>query len=269
MTYRLLVLDLDGTVMTRDLTISDAVVGAIRRAQERGVIVTIATGRVYNSTMQFLPAIGIDSPVITFQGASIRNPSNGEIIHEANLDRTQAARAIDHLHAGGMFTIAFHGNETYVERWTDELDLYLSFHPGGEADVRIVPDLREFVMDNDPIKLLFATLPENLDQVVASLTSRMAGAASVLRSHEFFGEVTAPGIHKGSAIERLAMHLGIPREQVMAIGDEENDLPMIEWAGLGVAMASAPESVTSRADAVVPSIDEDGVAAAIELFLLS
>src|SRR5690606_10559077 len=115
---------------------------------------------------------------------------------------------------------------------------------------------------------LFATNPDDLDSIVAQLGDEFAGLASVLRSHEFFGEVTAAGVHKGTAIARLAEHLGVPREQVIALGDEENDLAMIEWAGLGLAMATAPESVTSRADAVVPSIHEDGVAWAIERYLL-
>lgn len=268
MTYRLLVMDLDGTVMTHQLTISPAVVDAIAAARSRGVITTIATGRVFNSATQFLPTIGVTGPVITFQGASIREPEDGTIIHEAGLSEQQAVRALDHLTNRGIFTIAFHGNETYVDRWSDELDLYLSFHPGGEEDVRIVPDLQEFVRQTAPIKLLFATDPAALDVAVADLADALNTGASVLRSHQFFGEVTAPGVHKGTAIQRLAAHLEIPREQVMAIGDEANDLPMIEWAGLGVAMASAPETVRSIADDVVPSIQDDGVAYAIRKYLL-
>lgn len=269
MTFRLLVLDLDGTVMTREMTISERVVDAIDRARQQGIIVTIATGRVYNSAVQYLPQLGIREPIITFQGALVSDPATGEVIHVAGLHGETAAAVIRRLKQLGVYTIAFHGEHAMVERTAPELDLYLSFHPGGEADVRLVPDLAEFVTQENPIKLLFATNPDDLDSIVAQLGDEFAGLASVLRSHEFFGEVTAAGVHKGTAIARLAEHLGVPREQVIALGDEENDLAMIEWAGLGLAMATAPESVTSRADAVVPSIHEDGVAWAIERYLLN
>lgn len=268
MTYRLLVLDLDGTVMTSELTISPAVIAAIAEAQERGTTVAVATGRVYTSARQILQRLGISTPVIAFQGAVVRDPVSGQVIYSASIPANQAVDVTTRLREMGIYTLGFHGDNTIVDDWTPELDLYLSFHPGGEKEIVRVPDLIEFLRRNDPIKLQFVAAPDELDQLIADLSDEFEQGVSVMRSHHNFGEVTAPSVHKGTALERLANHLGIPQREVMAIGDRENDLQMIEWAGLGLAMANAPQAVIEAADAVVPSILDDGVAWAIEHYLL-
>lgn len=267
MQKRLLVLDLDGTVMTGDLRISPVVIKAIREATDTGIITTIATGRVYSSAIQFLPVLGINQPIATFQGAVVTDPVTNEVIHEAHLSGETAAEAIKALGEREIPAIAFHGPYTWVEHFGPELDLYLSYHPG-ENGVRQVPELARFVRETPPIKLLFAADPAELDAIVANLQSRLGNRASVFRTHYHFGEITPFGIHKGSAIVQLARHFNVPREAVVAIGDNANDLPMIEWAGLGLAMGNAPAHVQERADAVVPSIEEDGVAWAIRNYLL-
>lgn len=264
---RLLVLDLDGTVMTGDLRISPAVVDAISQATDQGIIVTIATGRVYSSAVRFLPALGINQPIATFQGAVVTDPVSGEVIHQAHLPGEAAAEAVSALDELGIPALAFHGPYTWVDRPSPELDLYLSYHPG-EDGVRQTPDLVRFVRENPPVKLLFSAIPDELDSIIARLAERLGDQASVFRTHHHFGEITPHGIHKGSAIIQLAQHFDIPRESVVVIGDEANDLPMIEWAGLGLAMANAPQEVRERADAVVPSIEDDGVAWAIRHYLL-
>lgn len=264
---RLLVLDLDGTVMTGDLKISPAVPDAISQAIHHGVIVTIATGRVYSSAVRFLPALGINQPIASFQGAVVTDPVSGEIIHQAHLPGNVAAEAIAALDDLNVPALAFHGPYTWVDRPSPELDLYLSYHPG-EDGVRQTPDLVGLVKKNPPVKLLFSAMPGDLDGIIARLHQQLGDRASVFRSHQHFGEITPLGVHKGSAIVQLAKHFNVPRNAVVAIGDEANDLPMIEWAGLGLAMGNAPEHVRERADAVVPSIDEDGVAWAIRHYLL-
>lgn len=267
MRKRLLVLDLDGTVVTGDLRISPVVVDAIRRASKQGVITTIATGRVYSSAVQFLPTLGITQPIATFQGAVVTDPATGKVIHQAHLPGTAAAEAVTLLDDLGIPALAFHDAYTWVDRPSPELDLYLSYHPG-EDGIRQTSNLVRFVQENPPIKLLFSAEPGELDRVIARLSRQLGNLASVFRTHHHFGEVTPYGIHKGSAIVQLARHFEIPQAAVVAIGDEANDLPMIEWAGLGLAMGNAPAAVKERADAVIPSIDDDGVAWAIQRYLL-
>jgi hydroxymethylpyrimidine pyrophosphatase-like HAD family hydrolase len=107
-----------------------------------------------------------------------------------------------------------------------------------------------------------------VEREIAGLTARFANRLSVVRSHAIFGELTALGVSKGAALAALAERLHVPREQVIAIGDHENELPMIEWAGLGLAMGNAVAPVREAADAVIPPVTESGVAWAIERYIL-
>lgn len=268
MTYRLLALDLDGTLMGPDLVISDEVRSTIAQARELGIIVTVATGRVFNAALPFIEHVGITDPIICHQGALIRHPVTREIYTHTVVPASLAVEAIEMLQRAGIFVIA------YVDEWTcvagrgPELELYLQFHPGGEADVRIVSDLVDHVRDDPPTKLLFIADPPVLELELAALAAHFTGRLSIVRSYPHFGEITAPGITKGAALASLAERLDIDRSAVIAIGDEENDMSMLAWAGLGLAMGNAPRTVQDIADAVIPAVTEHGVARAIETYLL-
>ena len=101
------------------------------------------------------------------------------------------------------------------------------------------------------------------------MSAHFGEALAVVRSDTTVGELIAPGLSKGIALATVAKRLGVERDQVIAIGDEENDVPMLQWAGLGLAMGNAPDSVKRMAHAVIPSVDEDGVAWAIDRYILS
>lgn len=269
MPYRLLTLDLDGTLMGPDLVISDEVKRAIARAKAEGIVVTVATGRVFNATLPFIEDLGINDPIICYQGALVRHPVSREIYDHTSIPGALAAEVIERLQQSGIFVIAFIDEKTCVTERRPELDFYLSFHPGGEADVVIEPKLIERVRYTPPTKLQFVADPPVVEQELAALAAQFADTLSIVRSHSHFGEVTAPGITKGAALATLAARLGIASEDVIAIGDQENDLPMIIWAGLGLAMGNAPAGVRKLADAVIPPVTESGVAWAIEKYLLN
>lgn len=267
MPYRLLALDLDGTVFERDLVIPAAVVRAIDAAHARGVHVTIATGRMFGATLPIAEQLHIIDPLICYQGALIRHPLTGEIYDYVGMPGPPAAEAIELLLAAGIFVIAYIDERLCVAERRPELDLYLRWHPEG-AEVVVAPDLAAMVGASPPTKLLFIAEPPIVDREIARLAVRFAGRLSVVRSHMLFGELTAQGINKGTALAALAAHLAIPREQVIAIGDQENDLPMITWAGLGLAVGNAIPEVRRVADAVIPSVGEAGVAWAIDHYVL-
>lgn len=269
MAYRLLALDLDGTLMGPDLVISDDVKRAIARAKAEGIVVTVATGRVFNATLPFTEDLGIDDPIICYQGALVRHPVSQEIYGHTSVPGALAVEVIERLQNSGIFVIAFIDEKTCVAERRPELDFYLSFHPGGEADVIIEPDLIERVTHTPPTKLLFVADPLVVEQELTALSAHFTDTLSIVRSHDHFGEVTAPGITKGPALAALAVRLGIAREDVIAIGDQENDVSMLVWAGLGLAMGNAPAEVRALADAVIPPVTESGVAWAIENYLLN
>ena len=267
--YQLLALDLDGTVIGKDLRVTDPVRAAVASAQASDVYITLATGRIFRSALTFAKQLGLRDPLICYQGALIRHPLTHDVLYHAPMPGSLAAEAIALLHSAGTCVIAciderlgivqdgiqFAG---FVQRW-------------GSPDRRhvfVASNLAEIARVTPPTKLMFFGEPSLVERELAHLTARFGTGLSVVRSDATLGELTAPGLSKGLALAILARHLGVAREHVMAIGDQDNDVPMLQWAGLGLAMGNAPRSVQGVADAVIPSVEEDGVAWAIRKYIL-
>ncbi len=139
--------------------------------------------------------------------------------------------------------------------------------PYAREHLHQVPDLANGLA-GDPQKLVFINDADVSEQLLVDLTARFGGQLQVVQSFPLYVELTHREASKGKAVEWLASHWGVPRQEVMAIGDQGNDCSMIEWAGLGVAMGNAVASVKAIADWVAPSAQEDGAAVAIERFAL-
>ncbi len=267
MAYKLLALDLDGTVMDHDLVITPKVSTAIAAVRAQGIRVTLATGRMYASTVPYARTLAITEPLICYQGAMVRHPISGEIYHHVAMPPAAAAEAVQLLLDARVLTIAYINEQLWVPWDGPDLEEYLRWHPEG-VDVIVEPNLAAAAAATPPTKLLFVAQPEIVERELLRLAPRFSGVLSALRSHVSFGELTAPGISKGAALERLAQQMGIAREEVVAIGDQENDVSMIKWAGLGLAMANGIPEAHAAAAAVVPPVSEGGVAWAIEKYLL-
>lgn len=268
MPYRLLALDLDGTLLDRRMEITPAVKAAVAAAQAQGVIVTIATGRTFRATMPYVETLGLHGPVICYQGGAVFDSTTGAMTQPVTLPGPLAAEGAQLLLDLGMFCLVYANEKLYIADDTrPELDFYLTFHPEG-VDCIVAPNLVEVTTTLQPLKVQTIATTEAIEQVVPQLTAAFAGRMDVLRAHDHFLELTPLGISKGKSLETLARALGIPREQVVAIGDHFNDVEMIQWAGLGLAMANGAPEVQASADAVVPSVGEDGVAWAIRHYVL-
>lgn len=265
--YGLVALDLDGTVMGHDLAIPDAVRAAIAAAQAAGVHVTLATGRMFGATIPFARRLGIRAPLICYQGALIRDPLSDEVLLATNMPGDEAAEAVRLLLERDIFVLAYIDERLHIAERRAELNHYLSLHPEG-AEIVVSADLPAQVRAAAPTKLLFIAEPPVVTDELARLGAHFGERLIVTRSHAYYGELTAPGIGKGLALARLAEHLGVPREATLAIGDQENDLSMIAWAGLGLAIGNAAPVVREAADAVVPPVHEAGVAWAIRRYVL-
>ncbi|HWQ11308.1 MAG TPA: Cof-type HAD-IIB family hydrolase [Roseiflexaceae bacterium] len=268
MKYRLLALDLDGTVMGKDLAIAPEVRAAVAAAQERGVHVTIATGRMFFAALPYAQELGIATPIICYQGGMVRHPLSGEMLHHIAMPAKAAAEALRELAASGIFAIAYIDERLYIAEQRPELDTYLGYHPEG-VEVVVAPDIAELVLETPPTKILFLAEPPVVERELARMAALFGERLSAVRSHALFGELTAPGISKGTALAMLAADLGVRREETVAIGDQENDIPMIAWAGLGLAMGNAIPAAKAAARAVIPPVEEAGVAWAIQHYLLT
>ncbi|HTS14534.1 MAG TPA: Cof-type HAD-IIB family hydrolase [Candidatus Sulfotelmatobacter sp.] len=266
---RLLASDLDGTLVGDDLIIQPRVADAVAAAMACGVIVVIATGRMYRSSVRFARALDLRAPLICYQGAYVREPPlDGEAppapIRHVTLAPDVAREAIRWSRE--------HGLDPHVN-----LDDRLVMERGDEGgadyerlsgiDAEFVPDLVASVVR--PVTKVLAVGPPGVPEAAfAPGRAAFAGRAEVTVSHPEYLEFTAPGVTKGQALRWLARRLRIPMAATMALGDQFNDLEMLAAAGHGVAMAGAPPEVRAAARHVTSSVAEGGAATAIEALIL-
>jgi Cof subfamily protein (haloacid dehalogenase superfamily) len=265
--YRLLAVDLDGTLIGPDLVVRPAVRDAIAGLLARGVVVVLATGRMFVSSRPFADLLGITAPIICYQGALIR-----ELVGEQRIIRhrpvpLRLAREIARFARERDLTMQVYlDDRAYVARVTEGSAYYAALN---SIHVFPVGDLVAFLRRR-PTKIVFVSGPEGARPLALEVASRWGGVAQVVQSNVRFVEVTAPKVSKGSALRALARRLGVQCEEIVAIGDQDNDRSLLEAAGFRVAMGNAIPALKAVADLVAPSVEEDGVAWAIrEVFGVS
>lgn len=268
---RLLVLDIDGTIAGESNEISQPVKEAVRKAKAKGIEVAIATGRMYRSALRFHQAIGATLPLLAYQGAWIQDPATDKLHRHFPVARNTAGELLDYLETEELrshLAVHFYINDRlYVRERNQQTENYAQ---RSTIQPEFVGDLRK-LLQHEPTKILaLSQNPALVDQLLWDLRHKYTPEELYLtKSIPTFLEATNPAVNKGAAVHFLAAELlGISRENVMAIGDNFNDLEMLEYAGLGVAMGDAPTEIQSVAQWVAPSVAEDGVAAAIEKFIL-
>ena len=268
---KLLILDIDGTISGTSNQVSSRVKHAITAAQAQGVRVGIATGRMYKSALRFHHEIGADLPLIAYQGAWIQDPATGITHRHLPVPIEIAQELIDYFeqpHLIDKLSIHVYRDDClYVRKISSDTEAYV-----GRSGVEVIaaPDLRA-VLTERPTKILAMSEDIALIQHLLTDLNRRYSPAElhITTSVPIFLETTQSGVNKGSAIDYLVKLLGITAENVLAIGDNYNDVEMLAYAGIGVAMGNAPEDVRSLGDWVAPHVDEDGVAVAIEKFILN
>ncbi|MDI6908094.1 MAG: Cof-type HAD-IIB family hydrolase [Thermoanaerobacterales bacterium] len=264
--YRLLAVDLDDTLLDSAFRVSPRNREALRGARERGVIVTLATGRMYASAARIARELGIDVPLITYQGALVRKASGGPALLHRTVPLDAARALVGALRAGGLHVNVYLRDRLYMAELTPVGARYAAIsgveaHPVGDL-------LALLEGGEEPTKVLAIAEEEVLDGVMAEMLPVYGSAVHITKSKPHFLEFSHPRATKGAALAWLAERYGVPREAVVAVGDSYNDLDMVEFAGLGVIMGNARAEVKERADFVAPPNDRDGVAEVIERFIL-
>jgi hypothetical protein len=264
MPIKLLALDLDGTLVDSSQTISPRIQTAVKAASERGVRVAIATGREYIATEKFAHMLGLAGPVICCQGAFIYDPAAGQLIHSEGLSLPLTHRVIDLARSQRLALNFYLDGKVYTE-YATPLSRAVFTRTG--ATLVEVDDLKQ-AMTTLPCKGLIVHAPEEIEQMVLQLRAAFGETIRVVRSSERLIETTLPTVSKGKALAILAGYYGIAQSEVMAIGDHDNDIEMLTWAGLGVVMGNGSSGAKAVADVMAPPIAEDGAAWAIERFIL-
>jgi Cof subfamily protein (haloacid dehalogenase superfamily) len=264
-------LDIDGTLVGDDLVIGPDTRAAIRAARERGVIVTLITGRMVSSALRFARELDLIAPIVGYQGALIREMPElastrpGRLLIHTPLKASVAREVVVWAREQGLDPHVNH-LERFIIRADDPLaDEYTTFMghtPDREDD--LVASIRHPVT-----KVMCHGEPPLPTEVAPLARARFAGRADVTVSHPHFIEFVAPGVSKGRAVRWLARRLGVELGGVLAIGDQWNDIEMLAEVGHGTAMPTAPIEVQAVARYIAPPLAEEGVARMIETLVLA
>ncbi len=260
---RLITIDLDHTLLDHERHISDRNRRALHAAAEQGVTVAIATGRSHESAEVYARELGIDAPIISYNGAMIRRPGEAEPMRHLRLDADLAVEIVETLVHDMIDFLYFLDDRVYAAKFDRWARRYLA-RTGDRAIV--AGDLRRMAGAR-PTKLLLLGTPEQTRERYARFTEEYGDRVYCTISLPEYMEILDPGATKATALRWLADHLGVPIEQTMALGDSLNDLEMVEAAGMGVFMPCADEELRERAD-FVPADQDGGVGESVERFVL-
>jgi Cof subfamily protein (haloacid dehalogenase superfamily) len=251
----LLALDLDGTIVGLDLSVDPRDEAALRAARERGLLVAACTGRPYSGAVQWVRRFGLTEPLICYQGAQVRAPDGSMLLdhgipHDLAMEVIRFARE-RHLHVN-----AYRDYRLLFEHDTAEGREY-AHHSG--LDPEIVPDLDRAMGPTTP-KLVIVAPEKTISRLLPEARERWQGRLFVATSLPDYLEMTIPHADKGTAFRFLAERLGIPQSETVAAGDGRNDVPMLAWAALAVAVEGSPPEVLAAADRVVGKPGTGGLA---------
>jgi len=261
---RLVAVDLDDTLLNSKLEISPRVKKAVSRAVERNVPVVLATGRMFPAAVPYARELALETPLITYQGALVKEHRTGRELYHRPVPLELAVDVIERLSPTGFHLQVYVDDTLCMPRLTPEGERYARI---SGVKPRIVGDLLHFLRV-PPTKIVMIATEKEIDLLLPGLLSQYDGVLHVSKSKPYFLEFSEPRATKGEALKHLSAELGISREEVMAIGDGYNDVPMLGFAGVAVAVGNARPEIKAHAAHITPGNDEDGVAVAIETLVL-
>ena len=266
MQIKMVAIDLDDTLLTGDLKISPLCIQMIRQAQELGVMVTLATGRMYRSALPYARQIGTDIPLITYQGALVKSSNSETVSYFKPVPEQEAHEVMQYFKQQQVHFHTYIDDQLWLEKLTDEGQAYVDL---AGVEPQIVGDLARAIEGRQPMKILAVSHNERLIlEMEEELKTRFAGKLNIMRSKPYYLEAMHNQANKADALQILASNLGFKREEVMAVGDSYNDLDMLTWAGIGVAMGNSQDVVKQAADYVTLSNEEEGVAEALRKWVI-
>ncbi|MGI6327918.1 MAG: Cof-type HAD-IIB family hydrolase [Dethiobacteria bacterium] len=267
MKYKLLALDLDETLLNQEHRISSRNIEAIRAVVNKGIMVTIATGRMYLSALPYARELGIDLPLITYHGALIKQAGSGQILKHSPVPFEKALEILRRGEEYNLHLNLYLDDRLFVKEENDHTRYY---QRRAAIPLEIVGDLSSFLLSKGeaPTKLTIIIMDGRMDEFQQIFEEICKPQLFVVQSSSYFLEITHRDATKGQALDFLAKKEGILPEEIIAMGDSYNDIDMLQYAGLGVAVANAPPEVQNAADITTLSNIEDGVAVFLEKHIL-
>lgn len=276
MDIKLLALDIDGTLLNSQYHVSDENRRAIHQARSRGVDVVLVTGRRFAFALPVVRELGLHTPLICHNGALTKQTDTWAVIDYYPLAAETARQVVSIGKQLGADMICSYDPEGYgrlvFESLSPESLRLRTYMPDNPIGLEQVDDLCSHIQ-HDPIQVMSTGTCDRIDRLEAALVTALNDRATLLKTaypqrNLSILDVLAPQCSKGRALERLVQRSGLRREQVMAVGDNHNDVHMLEFAGIGVVMANAEEPIKRAPFYITASNDEHGVAEAIARFIL-
>lgn len=264
MGYKLVALDMDGTLLNSKGEISKRTLEAIHKAQDKGVLVTACTGRPLQGVDKYNGLLEIDGPVIIYNGAMIVHTRTREILFEEKLNTEDARRILELGKKYNTTMCVWSQNKLYGNVLNDRINEYKKL---SDVVPHLIEDYEELLAQGIT-KILWNDEVERVNHFLEVLEKEAFQAVSFCTSKPIFLELFSSKVSKAVAMETIGKLYHIDQSEMIAIGDGKNDLSMIKYAGLGVAMGNAPDEVKEEADVVTSSNDCDGIAEIIESYIL-
>ncbi|MGL4772298.1 MAG: sugar-phosphatase [Clostridium sp.] len=267
--YKLIALDMDGTLLNEEKKITERTFEAIRKAKEKGVKIVLSTGRPIEGVERFLEALELTSDedyVISYNGSLVQSIKSRKAICNKALTGKDLKEIYE---ISKKLKVNIHAFLSGVGLVTPKNSKYTEV----EAEINGIEiheiDFNEINDDDIVVKIMLIDEPEILDKAIEELPKEMYDKYHCAKSMPFFFEILNRDANKGVALELLAHHLDFQRHELIAMGDEANDVEMVKYAGMGVAMENATDKVKEVANYITSKNSEDGVAKAIEKLVLS
>lgn len=276
MRYKMVCIDMDGTLLGKKRRVSKESKDIIKRAYDKGVEIVVTTGRIYNDAAYYSHFLGVQSPVIAANGAIIREKYTDEVIYENSISQEVCLELVNILKRRNMHFHFYTTDSIYCSNYLNKLaaELFMTKEVGYDNFkinyhiIKSIDEWKKIFKNNNKITKCIAFSLKSKKMV--KFKEDLDGLDSIV----YFGsgshsvEINNRGVSKGKAVKVLATHYGFNKDEIICIGDNENDISMIEYAGLGVAMGNAIEEVKDVADYITDTNLEDGVMKAIKKFIL-
>lgn len=258
--YKLVALDIDGTICNRNFPISIRTRNAIVKLMEIGCIVTLATGRIFESALNVATELKIKSPIISSQGSEIRDPKTGITLKRQHLTKKMTLIALEALSTWKHEIIAYHDDNIYANIRTPWVEEYSRRN---NRNITIVNDF-SVLASKKLIRLVAIGNKHEISSLEQYIKKEFENELRCTRSLENFCEIIHPNSGKDNALAWLSNHLGVPQHKTVAFGNGYDDVQMICWAGLGIAVMDGVKDLIKKSDKIAEPMIEDGVAKILE-----
>ncbi|MNH80024.1 putative phosphatase [compost metagenome] len=263
--YKLIAIDIDDTLINDDKEVTPGTQQALEDAVAAGVVVTLATGRAYASAHKIARQTGLNVPIITYQGALVKNLLDEKVLYERYMPVDAARKLFQYCIEHNLHLQTYIDDKLYSREENQKL---IDYGKLNNTQYYIEPDFEKLISQPTP-KMLIIDEPDYLDELIPIFRELLGDGVHITKSKPYFLEFMHKEGTKGAALTFLADHFGCDLSETIAIGDSWNDHEMLEAAGLGVAMGNAIAPLKELADYVTASNNDDGVKEVIEKFVLA